>query len=485
MNIAFFQFSSNTMHFAASLEILMAEDSNNRIFYSIWGGKTKYLERRASGFNTLAPFKLVKPFKLIKAANAAVITDSKFEFDEKWVSDRLQEFENQISKIDSLDDLQGLKYGDLNPSSALANEVVSMTKFRDADLSRVRIQIGMLLRSYLEVYSATSIFLMKNQIDKVHLYNGRFIHERAVWDCVKAQGLEISLFEVMRDRFLQRKEGFHDRIINQRIMKSHWLESEKTLEEKIEIGSRYFSELRGKSNPFLRTKTSPLKIEKPYFVYFTNSDDEAIGFWEVWAEKLGSQIQCVTQLQKYFENQNDQILVIRIHPNLLNKSKKAIEVWSQLKATSNSLVIGPGDEISSYELLDGAKGSISFGSTLSLESAFAGVPGLVLADCAYDELEAVDKFSSWKEVYIWIENVSELSQTEINRRKINSCIRGYYLATYGFSFNYTKLLHREWGSWDAVSFLGNRIARNRVFELLMLIKLRVKQHKYLIEMESA
>ena len=486
MNIAFFQFSSNSMHFAASLEILMDEVSKgSNIFYSIWGGKTKYFERRASGFSTLAPFKLVKPFKLIKAANAAVNTDSKFEFDKQWVSDRFQEFESQISKINSLDDLQKIKYGNLNPSSALANEVVTMTKFRNADLSRVRIQIRMLLKSYLEVYSATSLFLMKNRIDKVHLYNGRFIHERAVWDCVEAHGLEISLFEVMRDRFLQRREGFHDRIINQKIMKSHWLESEKTLEERIEIGSRYFSELRSNSNPFLKTKTSPLKIEKPYFVYFTNSDDEAVGFWKVWGEKLGSQIHCVTELQKYFEAQNDQVLIIRIHPNLLNKSNKAIEAWSNLTPTSNSIIIGPGDEVSSYELLDGARGSISFGSTLSLESAFAGVPALVLADCAYDELEAVDKFSTWPQVFSWIESVRELPQTEIDRRKVNSCIRGYYLATYGFSFDYTNLLHREWGSWDAVSFLGKPIARNRIFDLLMLIKLKVKQHKYLMEMENA
>lgn len=472
------------MHFAASLEILKKESlSADKSYYSIWGGKTTYLERRAIGFKTLMGFKLVRPFELVELSNPETISSSCFEFDEKWVSEKLEEFEPQISKIKNLDDLQRIKIGQLNPSAALANEVVSLTKFRNADLSKVIDQIQLLLKSYLEVYNATSIFIQKNKIQKVHLYNGRFIHERAVWDCVKANKLEICLFEVMRDRFLQRPEGFHDRITNQKIMRFHWEASKSTALEKIEIGSKYFAELRGNSNPFLKTKTSSLKIDKPYFVYFTNSDDEAIGFWEVWQEGLGSQIQCVEKLQDYFDSQDKLLLVIRMHPNLLNKSKSAISAWEQIIPKANSLVIGPGEGISSYELLDNAQGSISFGSTLSLESAFAEVPSLVLADCGYDELGAVDKVTTWLEVYSWINSTKNIPKSEINRKKINSCIRGYYLATFGFNFKHTELVHREWGSWDAINFLNKKINRGTILNYIVLIMLRLGQFRFMKLME--
>lgn len=486
MNIAFFQFSSNSMHFAASLEILSHESSApNKNFYSIWGGKTKYLERRALGFKALTPFRLSKPFKLIQKIDSKINLNPKFEYDKKWVNARLKEFESRISGLRKLEDLQKMKLGELNPSAALVNEVVSLTKFRDADLSKVKNQIRKLLRSYLEVYSATSMFIEKHEIEKVHLYNGRFIHERAVWDCIKANNLEISLFEVMRNRYLQRSNGFHDRTENQRIIRSHWEQSGQSLEEKIKIGSEYFVELRGNSNPFIKIKTVQLKLDKPYFVFFTNSDDEAVGFWEVWEEKLGNQIECVTKLQDYFESQNEYALVIRIHPNLLNKSQNAIKAWEHIVSRKNSIVIGPGDAISSYEILDNSQGSISFGTTLSIEAAYARIPSLVLADCAYDELGAVDKLSDWNQVYNWIENVKTFSNSQLELRRINSCLRGYYLSTYGLNFQNTVLSHREWGSWDAISFLDLNFNRYFLSDIVFLLEFKIRNFLFLKKMEGA
>lgn len=474
------------MHFAASLEILKNESSDgDNCFYSIWGGKTSYIERRALDFKSLLGMKSKSTGELILKANPKTVCTTELEFDGRWVDEKLMAFEPQIEKISTLEDLRKLEIADLNPSSALANEIVSLTKFRNADLSKVRIQIRKLLRSYLEVYNATYLFVEKNKIDKVHLYNGRFIHERAVWDCISAQKLEIVLFEVLRDRFLQRSAGFHDRIANQNVMISHWNNSKHNTEKKIEIGSKYFSELRSKSNPFSKKNSLPLTISKPYFVYFSNSDDEAVGFWNIWNEGLGEQVKCVEKLQEYFELQTDLLLVVRIHPNLLNKSTNAISYWKKITSKSNSLVIGPDEEVSSYELLDNSLGSISFGSTLSLESAFARIPSIVLADCAYDELGAIDKVSTWQDVYNWLETANKISNLELDRRRINSCIRGYYLETYGERFKNTRLLHLNWGSWLAIDFMGLKIGRKKKIHLFILLIYRIKQYRFTRSLERA
>jgi hypothetical protein len=289
----------------------------------------------------------------------------------------------------------------------------------------------------------------------------------------------------MRNRYLQRSNGFHDRIENQRIIRSHWEQSSNSLDEKIAIGSKYFAELRGNSNPFIKIETVELKLKKPYFVFFTNSDDEAVGFWEVWQEKLGKQIDCVTKLQDYFESQNEFALVIRIHPNLLNKSKNAIRAWDHIVSRKNSIVIGPGEAISSYEILDNSQGSISFGTTLSIEAAYARIPSLVLADCAYDELGAVDKVSDWNEVYNWVRNVSTISDSQLELRRTNSCMRGYYLATYGLKFNNSRLSHREWGSWDVISVLDLKFNRNFLSNIVLLLDFKIRNFVFEKKMERA
>jgi len=136
-------------------------------------------------------------------------------------------------------------------------------------------------------------------------------------------------------------------------------------------------------------------------------------------------------------------------------------------------------------LLDNSIGSISFGSTLSLESAFARIPSLVLADCAYDELGVVDKVSNWKDVYNWLESVKNFTNPELDRRRINSCVRGYYLETYGYHFENTGLLHLGWGSWLAVDFMGLKIGRNKTIQLIVLLIYRIRSFGFIRNLERA
>ena len=460
MKTAFFQFASSSVHLTASLEILRSESSQlNENFYCYWGNATSYPGRMSNNYESLSTKCPKKIRKLVIKADEFALVEAKMEFDYLWVEEGVSHLIPQIENFTILKELDSLNFFGVKPGPALANEITTITKSRNFNFRLNVDLVEYLLKSYLEVYSSADKFIKDNDIKRVHVFNGRFIHERAVWDAARNVGVETIIFETMRDRYLQRSKGFHDRLNNQIEMINLWESSELKTAEKIEIGSLYFSELRGNTNPFSTTGFTKYEAKKPYFVYFSNSDDEAVGFWDKWNENLGSQIDCIKKLQRIFDSQDSFSLVIRLHPNLKNKSNRQKMEWFQIQSTVNSRVFGPNSKISSYDLLDGSIGSISFGSTLGLESAFAGKPTLLLADSGYDQLKVADKASDWQDVELWIKDAPYFSHEILLERKENSCIKGFFLAKGGKEFVNSRLIKIGWGAWEVKTFDGISVKR--------------------------
>lgn len=475
MKTAIFQFASGSIHFATSLEILRDNSlAGDEMFYCLWGSKTKYPGRMSVGFenfNRIVPRSIIK---LIKHASPSVVFTSDLAIDHIWVSKMTDCLHEVISNASSILLLKDINLAGITPGAALANEITTLTKNRDIDPSKNQLLTRILIQSYLQVYNATTKFILENNIERVFLFNGRFIHERAVWDAAKATSRQVILFETTRNRYFLRKEGFHSRINNQKAMLEHWENSDLDIEKRIEIGSKYFSELRSRIRPFFTETKQDLKITKPYFVYFSSSDDEAVGFWNEWNEPLGEQIECVKNLKKIFDAQNTFELIVRLHPNLKNKSEGQKSGWLTIKNSKSTRVIGPDEQVSSYDLLDNSVGTISFGSTIGLESAFASKPSLVLADCGYDLLGVVDKATSWEYVLNWINKDHKISSNELVTRKNNSCIRGFFIATAGNTFKYTHLMDLGLGAWNAASFDGMRMESNPIIHAYRKLISKIK-----------
>jgi hypothetical protein len=146
---------------------------------------------------------------------------------------------------------------------------------------------------------------------------------------------------------------------------------------------------------------------------------------------------------------------------LKNKSKSQINLWQQIKRTRSSRIIEHTSPISSYDLLTNSIGTITFGSTLGLESAFALKPSLVIADCGYDMLGVVDKVTSWAQVLNWIQKNHKITDEEMATRKNNACIRGFFIATGGITFKNTTLVDKGLGAWDAITFDGMKMKVNK------------------------
>jgi hypothetical protein len=481
INEAVIQFASSSVHLAASFEVLASNNPNRNKYYYYWGSETLYPWRMA---RELESFKLEMPLRIRK-----IIESLKLVYETNQISSesinlghKFKNLNKMVNKIETVTDLSNLELEGNNVGKYIMNEITFITRDVNFKVSRNLALINLIARSYLEIYWKTIDLIDSKSLDHIYVYNGRFIHERAVIDAAKNANVSTAIFETMRNRILVRSEGFHNRLINQKYMSDHWNNSPEPLETKILIGSKYFEDLRGGNNPF-KTELPIIRNsnKNKYFVYFSSSDDEVAGLWDIPAKNLGSQINCVRKLQEIFDKQDDYTLIIRIHPNLRNKSRSQIKEWSAISNSKSSIVFDQNNQTSTYELLDNSIGTITFGSTLGLESVFALKPSLVLTDCGYDALKVVDKAENWEDVEKWILNISHLDPRELETRKINSCIRGYYLETAGINYLFSELRNTGWGTWEVESINGFKLRpgiflkyRSLIISKIKILKWRLK-----------
>ena len=77
------------------------------------------------------------------------------------------------------------------------------------------------------------------------------------------------------------------------------------------------------------TKTT--KTGTNNWTFFTNSDDEAVGFWESWNTPMLDQISMIQHMQTLINKKSDVNFIVKIHPNLVNKPFHVQKRWEKLK----------------------------------------------------------------------------------------------------------------------------------------------------------
>jgi len=469
--IALYQFADTSIHFAVSLEILRSEYlKNNSVYYCNWGQKTLHPVRMAKSWVSLTGKTPKHISKLIRVCAPTVNLSDHLDVDRKWVELMVDGFSSQLKNISDVAKLRTLNIDGIEPGAAVANELVTIIPNRDLNLKSYFDLIILLIRSYLFVYSSTKNHILKNSIEMVYVYNGRFLHERAVRDAALKLNIKCLLFETLRERFQIREEGFHDRINNQKVMIDIWEESKLDLQKKIMLGSNWFEGLRGKKNKFNTSSNTSFSAEKDFFVYYCSSDEEMVGFWDHWTEPLGNQYECILKLIEIFASQDDYQLLIKLHPSLNTKPPSVIKKMISIPTKKNSMLITHDMKFSTYDLMKKSIGTITIGSTTGVESAFYNKPVLLLADAKYDQLNLADKAQNWDDVIVWLRNAKYFEFEEIRKRKINSCIFGFYYSQAGIRFSHTDLTETNVsGAYNAESFMGISIAENKIIVFIRKI----------------
>jgi len=482
MKVAFFIFGSEPRHWNTGLEVALRELSEIKQLEIIWAaGGTPYipfysingLSRRK--FLCKAPKYLNNIIHEIEKNFPSIII--KFQVlninSNSEIKKRVQDFLRSDSKLDNLDNLYPMM------GAAVTNALMYETRDKWASFVTHEKLVLLLCNSYVSTYETLAHFLSNGNYNHIILYNGRFIHEKALWAVAEAFGIDKTIFECLRDRYILFEFGPHERFSIQSRMKKIWntaLSDNSNLA--IEIASEYFESLnQSQFNRFVPEAVKPLE-ETFDFAFFTNSDDEAIGLGEDWVSPLGDNFQITNSVIRLFETGEYGTLAIKIHPNLINKSRVEQSVWNQLKGNSFVRIFDAQSKISASQLVANSKFVITTGSTVGAEAIYNLKPVAVLAPARFDQLGCTSNILSVEELSRWCETVFRfgISEPELLENRLKVLALGYWMAVSGKKHELQEVAPGPNGGFDSKSFL--RIPNN--YPLVSKIADRLVWYMYFI-----
>ena len=250
-------------------------------------------------------------------------------------------------------------------------------------------------RSYAYVYDQTLRLIDDRSISAVLVYNGRFLHDRAVAAAAEARGLPVLNYDMggSQTDFDLTIDATHDwDALQQRMLSMYesWPE-----EERDELGSSWFLERVNHEDPanalFVEAQQKGALIDLPdagkVIVYFSSSGDEIAELELDWDAYFAGQPNALMTLADACRQRPDYALIVRSHPHKRMKPAQDVAEWmAAVDAARPDLHIDPFSEVDSYALMRAADVVVTYGSTTGVEAAFAGKPVIVMGPCAYDKL---------------------------------------------------------------------------------------------------
>ncbi len=263
-------------------------------------------------------------------------------------------------------------------------------------------------RSFAYVFDQTTELIVRDEITSVFVYNGRFLHDRAVAEAAQQLGIPTLNYDTggADTDFDLTVDPTHDwsRLQERMVM----LYEAWELSERDEIGAGWFNQRANHTDEQNQAYTDAqeigLSIEVPtgkkMVVYFSSSGDEIVELDLNWDEYFGDQDGAIRALGTECRKQDDIFLVVRTHPHKRRKPRLDVAQWHEtVKGVNPDLHLDEYSEIDSYALMRQADIVVTYGSTTGIEAAFAGRPVVVMGPSAYDELGAVRRVANPRELH--------------------------------------------------------------------------------------
>jgi hypothetical protein len=485
MNVACFQFATGSLHLVASIETLLLDKSHeNKIYYRFWAHRTSYPNRMAMNFNGLTG-EYPKRFDQLFSSIDCEISNN-LEKPNMVAKKHTIELTKKLKNVKNLSDLKNEFSSEKDLISAMINELTTTINGYPENLEPHMPQIKRIIQSYIHIYYSVIDEIKELNLDKVIIFNGRFLHEKAVESACRATKTNSVFYETLRNRIVISEKNFHNREVLAKNMFNLWNSFEDT-KYKENVGKQYFEKMRSKNNSFFISTPENLETflgnHKKYIVFYTSSDDEVAGLWQKNARPFGEQVEAINKLIEYFKEQNKYKLIIRIHPNLKNKSKIEQSRWSGFEQSENVQIIKSDQKIDSYELMMKSSGVISYGSTIGLEAAYSKIPSAVLCHCFYDLIGPVDLIFSTLDLTNWIAGLDKLSEVELEKKRTAALIRGFYMSAAGIHFSNAQIQETGEGSWLCSTYFGVKIEPNRFLKLYYQLNHHLKLQRRKIKLQ--
>lgn len=338
------------------------------------------------------------------------------------------------------EDIRNLEYKGMSIGYGALSSYISSTRNRDPLIDET-------FKSYFNGLLKTQIFI-KIAIDRIiqeinpeiiTIFNGRIHDTRPVFQTAIEKGLTLRGVEtVVRGEFDYHRRIFenalpHDIAFQTKQIEETWNTTTHSLEEKIEIGSKFY-ENRRKSiltrdvKVYTKNQKAGLLPEhwdesKTNIVIFNSSEDEFAAIGKEWDDLalFNDQMEGICYILEQVKDENVHFY-LRVHPNLTKVTYGYhTRLYNLEKEYNNITVIAASSPISTYTLIDYAEKIVVFGSSTGVEGTYSEKPVVLLGGSFYYYLDATYIPKSREEVIFLITSKLE------PKPQLGSLKFGYYL----------------------------------------------------------
>lgn len=337
------------------------------------------------------------------------------------------------------------------------------------------------------VYQEAIKFLNLHRPDCIFIFNGRFYREKAIWRAASDLGIKVKFIERLSpawtDRYLEFEKPVHDIEYRCSIMRDFWAEycSNRSEFEARRASENWFLERsQGISQAFTKQQNVNFQRsdkKRTLVTFFHSSEDE------LFSTNLGSnawidQITFLKELQRELSALKDIQLLIRVHPNLKNKSNREIIRWRELQSQSNRdnvIFVMHNSSINTYDILKESDFVITFGSTVGVEASFFGKPSLLVSKAFHESLNVVLKVNELSKLLLILR--SGVTQKEISKLSANTAMYGLFHAFGGIRFRHLRGNYS--GNADPTFYLnGFRLGSWKLISLVRLLEGAVRKKMF-------
>ncbi|GHT82371.1 hypothetical protein FACS1894137_01110 [Spirochaetia bacterium] len=317
---------------------------------------------------------------------------------------------NSIDNInfayDSIENIKDLTYKNVKIGYSALSSYVSISR-------NINPKIDNAFKTYFDLFLKSQCILIEildSVLDTIHpdlvsLYNGRFFDNRPVFEYSRSLGYHVRSYETKENtKFENFSMTFGEDVAIHNIkytcnwINKIWDETNLVENEKTVIGESFFYNRRNVmfagGDSFVKNQKQGIlpgdwNASKRNIAIFLSSEDEFFATGEDFDEgKLfSSQKIGIIKILNHFKDNMDFHFYLRIHPNLKNIKYRYHTSLVELEIDyDNITVIGAGDKISTYTLLDHTEKTIVFGSTMGVEACYWKKPVILLNPSFYQYL---------------------------------------------------------------------------------------------------
>ena len=335
-------------------------------------------------------------------------------------------------RVATLDDLKNLSYKGAPLGRGVASSLISRTGDPEPNPRAFRDLISRYLGASALVFEASYLLIRHHRPKTVLVFNGRFACVQPIVEAAKQ--LQVGCLFHERGATFERYEIFDkpvdDIVYARQCIRNAW---DRAGTDRGELGRSFFYRRRngdgigwtsytdGQERGLVLPRGASRRL-----VYFSSSDDEYAACGDLVEHPLfDSQKHAVHFLIDWVGRQTEIELVIRVHPNVQERSVRERGWWNSLTG-ANIRLESSAARTDSYALAESADTVLTYGSTMGVEASFLGKPVILLGDSAYRGFGCVYEPKT-------LDNLQALlAQAALPPMPQETCIPlGYYGLTFG------------------------------------------------------